>query len=105
MTCAPKVKTPGSTLDYGFDWADGYLEMGSPPETLVESNWSIRPAQGSPAEIEMVAGSDAIDATGTRTEASFDGGVLGNRYELVNEIVTSLGRRDFRSIEIRIANQ
>jgi hypothetical protein len=86
MTCAPRVKAPEAKLDYGIDWADGYLDMGSPPE------------------IEMVTGTDTISNDLTETSITVEGGLLGYRYELVNEIVTSLGRRDQRSVEIRIAN-
>lgn len=104
MTCAPRVKAPDAKLDYGIDWADGYLDMGSPAETIATSEWFIRPAQGSPPEIEMVTGTDTISNDLTETSITVEGGLLGYRYELVNEIVTSLGRRDQRSVEIRIAN-
>lgn len=103
MTCAPKVKAPEARLDYGINWGDGYLQMGSPPETIVTSEWYFEPPQGSPPDIQTESGTDTISNDGFETAVTITGGIEGDRYNLVNAVVTSLGREDERRVEIRVA--
>ena len=84
------VKDPSATLDYGVDWATrGWLATG---ETIVASDWT--------APAGLTEGSSAIN--GGITVVWLSGGTTGQTYQVVNQITTSAGRIDQRTIEIRV---
>lgn len=86
------LKDPQSALDYMVDWGASYLA----DETLTESNWSVVPQE--PGGI-TVDGSRFDIATAT---ANVSGGKPGKIYRLLNQVTTSFGREDCRSILVRV---
>ncbi len=86
------LKDPDAVLDYSVDWGAEYLGG----DVLAESTWSVEPDE--PGGV-TVAGSN-FDATTATVKAS--AGAAGNVYRLVNEVVTSSGRVDSRSIVLRV---
>lgn len=99
------LKDPDSTVDYSFNWDDGYLQStASPAETISTSSWSISPSTPSPAG-SALAVSGSPSKTTTTTTAFVTNGVAGRVYRLTNEIVTNLGRTDDRSWIIRIGER
>ncbi len=83
------LKDPAARLDYAVDWSATYLDAA----TIVASDWDVEPPG--------ITVSDAT-ATATRTGATFDGGVPGAVYRIVNRIALSDGRRDDRALVLRI---
>ena len=86
------LKDPDAVLDYSVDWGAEYLG----DDLLAESNWSVEPEELGGVTI---AGSN-FDATTSVVKAA--GGMPGNVYRLVNEVVTASGRIDSRSIVLRV---
>jgi hypothetical protein len=85
------LKDPQSRVDYGIDWT-GYLG----PQTLTGSLWSVTPEE---------VGGIAIDASSfdlLRTAATLSGGLDGHVYTVSNLATFSDGRRDQRSICLRV---
>lgn len=77
---------PLSKLDYGFDWKiKGWLNTG---ETISTSNWEVDVGLTS-------SGAQIVDGV---TSIIVEGGVAGSSYKLKNSIITSLGRKDSRTI-------
>ncbi|NJC06936.1 hypothetical protein GGQ97_002729 [Sphingomonas kaistensis] len=86
------LKDPGSALDYSVDWGLRYLT----DDVLAESSWSVVPVESGGVTID---GSrfDELSAT-----VNVSGGVPGKVYRLLNQITTSQGRHDSRSILVRV---
>lgn len=83
------VKDPDATLDYRADWTlwlDG--------DTIATSSWIV------PAGLTNEA--EAINAENTVAIVWLSGGTLGQKYEVINRIVTNAGRTDDRTLTIRI---
>lgn len=82
---------PLAKLDYGFDWSL-WLASG---ETVATSVWTVDAAltQSSPSN------------TGTVTSVFVEGGVSGTSYKLINNITTSVGRKDSRTIKLLCKNR
>lgn len=96
-----KLKDPNATVDWTFDWDDGYLDAtSSPRETISTSTWAIDDSP-SPAELSV----DSDSNTTTTATAFFTGGVAGKVYRARNRIVTSAGRTDDRTITIRVEHR
>ncbi len=96
-----KLLDPDGTVDYTFDWDDGYLDaVSSPRETISTSTWTIDPTP-SPAELTV----DSESETATTTTAFFTGGVDGVVYRAINRIVTTGGRTDERTCTIRAGDR
>jgi hypothetical protein len=75
----------GAKLDYGFNWQiEGWLEAG---ETIVNSVWDVGNLTVSSPQ-----------NSGTITSVFVEGGVDKVRYKLTNSIITSVGRKDSRTI-------
>jgi hypothetical protein len=86
------LKDPQSRVDYAIDWAPGYLDG----QALAAARWSVFPAE---------AGGIAIEEHGfdlTRTAATLSGGLVGHVYSVVAQVTLSDGRRDQRSITLRV---
>jgi hypothetical protein len=81
-------KTPDEEKDYGIDWR----KWIATDVTISTSVWEL------PTGITRVT--DSID--GRQTLIRLAGGTAGTTYELINEIVTSVGENLERSIEVRV---
>ena len=86
------VKDPNAILDYSLDWGP-WLDG----DTISTSTWVVE----SPLVIE--AGSENFNDTVTTLYIS--GGDVNQRYTVTNTITTAAGRRDDRSLELRIRNR
>lgn len=84
------TKDPSAKLDYTIDWED---ELGS--DTIATSTWSV------PAGITQ----ESETETTTTTTIWVSGGTLGQRYNLVNSIVTAAGREDQRTVQLLIVEK
>jgi len=84
------TKDPSAVLDYQIDWSTW---LGT--DTITTSTWTV------PTGITQAS------ATNTTTTATVwvSGGKAGQRYTLVNRIVTAGGRTDERSIEIDVGER
>ena len=84
-----KVKDPQAILDYSFDWGTNYLGT----DTIASSTWSVSPS-----------GPDITTHPNSHTDTIatvwMGGGTEGQSYILTNEIVTTAGRTDDRSITV-----
>lgn len=88
------VKDPDAAVDYLFDWSTDYL--GS--RTLVSSSWRI-----SPADAGLVVAAEV--ARDRQTIVTLSGGRVGHVYRITNHIVLSDGRRDERSLTLRVEDR
>lgn len=82
---------PNAKLDYGFDWSL-WLASG---ETISASSWVVDTALSQTSPIN----------TGTVTSVIVEGGVAGTSYKLINNITTSVGRKDSRTIKLLCKNR
>lgn len=76
-----------STLDYQVNWATW---LGS--DTIVTSTWTV----------ETGLTKDSISNTTTTATVWLSGGTVDETYEVVNTIVTTGGRTDYRTIVIEV---
>lgn len=84
--------SPNAKLDYGFDWqSKGWLASG---ETVITSTWETGSLTASSPQ-----------NNGTVTSVLVEGAVTGNSYKITNTIVTSVGRRDSRTITLSCKNR
>jgi hypothetical protein len=84
------VKDPDATLDYKVDWTlwlDG--------DYITTSTWDVPAGLTEEAKVN-----DTTSAT-----VWLSGGTFGQRYEVINRIITNAGRTDDRTIIIRIRNK
>lgn len=88
---AAYVKDPNANLDYGFNWSDWLASE----ETIETSIWTV------PAGLTKESESN----TTTVTVVWLSGGIVGVDYEVVNHIVTSMGREDDRTITLKVRNR
>jgi hypothetical protein len=86
------LKDPESALDYSVDWGLRYLTG----DVLTESSWSVVPVEGGGVTID---GSYFDTASAT---VNVSGGRPGMIYRLLNQVSTSQGRQDSRSILVRV---
>jgi hypothetical protein len=82
------LKSPGASLDYGVRWLP-WLESG---DTIVSSSWTI--PIGLSKESESFTDSDTV--------IWLSGGVDDTDYVVTNNIVTSDGRKDERTIILKV---
>lgn len=86
------LKDSQATLDYAVDWGADYLAG----EALASSGWSVEPVE--PGGVAIATDSfDLLVAT-----ATVSGGIPGHIYRLTNQVTTTDGRVDSRSIMIRV---
>lgn len=86
------IKDPAAVLDYTIDWT-AWLTEG---ETITASTWTV------PAGLTE----QSTSATPTAATVWLAGGTVGaGRYTVTNEITTSDGRTDERSIQITCLNR
>jgi hypothetical protein len=86
------LKDPDAVLDYSIDWGAEYLGA----DLLAESEWTVTPDE--PNGVSVVG--SQFDATTATVKAG--GGVPGRIYRIVNQVVTTSGRADSRSIVLRV---
>ena len=87
------TKDPDAVIDFTHDWATDYLDQD---ETIVTSSWLAEPS-----DLIVVGG---VHSAGTST-VTVSGGVYENFYRLANEVTTSDGRTDVRSIGVRVQHR
>lgn len=88
------LKDPAARLDYAVDWS---ATSGS--ATIVASDWLVEPAD--PAGLTV----GALLVEPARTGATFAGGVAGTVYRIANRVTLSDGRRDERSLSLRVEDR
>jgi hypothetical protein len=86
------LKDPTSSVDYMVDWASNYLSG----DVILESSWSVVPVETGGVTIDGTL----FDASSSTVRVS--GGCAGKVYRLLNQVATSSGREDSRSILVRI---
>ena len=80
-------------IDYAVDWQAAYLAG----QTIAQSDWVVAPAGGLTV---AVATHDSGISTATLT-----GGARGCVYRLTNRVIFSDGRRDERSLDVRVEDR
>ncbi len=86
------LKHPDATLDYAVDWGTDYLSG----EALATSDWSVEADE--PGGVVIATSSfDLLVAT-----VMVSGGATGHIYRLTNQVTTTDGRDDSRSIMLRV---
>jgi hypothetical protein len=87
MDCAAFEKDSGAELDYAIDWSKWLVS-----DTISSSEWSV------PTGLQ----SNNSSFTDLGTVVWLEGGTVGELYKVTNTIVTVDGRRDERTLTIRI---
>lgn len=86
------VKDPDAELDYALDWADWLSDS----ETISAASWSSYPDG-------LTLAGDAINDSVTSVLVS--GGSFGAVHALRCRVTTSLGRKDDRTLTLRIQHR
>ena len=86
------TKDPNAILDYSINWGDWFA---STTEALNASTWTV--------DTGLTVDSDA--RTTSIATLWVSGGTVGASYNCENQIETSLGRTDERSIRITIVDK
>lgn len=84
------TKDKDAVLDYGFDWRD-WLDG----DEIASSTWDVPTG--------LTAGVDSHE--GGITKVWLSGGTVGTRYSVTNEITTTAGRTDQRTIKILVTER
>ena len=87
------LKDPAAVIDYAVDWAAAYLAG----QTIISSGWTVAP------DGALVVAAASLD--GGRTTATLSGGQRGHVYRLTNTVTFSDGRRDERSLDVRVEDR
>ena len=82
------TKDPNATLPYSVDWGANWL--GS--DTIAASSWTV------PAGLTQVSSS----FTTKIATVVISGGTVGQSYDIVNRITTTLGYIDDRTITVKV---
>ena len=85
-------KHPLARVDYSVGWPEAFLEGRS----IASSSWSVTPFENGGIVIETAAFEPA------RAVATLSGGRPGHVYSIANDVTFSDGRRDVRSIALRV---
>ena len=95
------LKDPAAVIDYAVDWAAAYLAG----QTIISSGWTVAPDGASEAapDSDLVLVASGLD--GGRTTATLSGGQRGHVYRLTNNVTFSDGRRDERSLDVRVEDR
>lgn len=86
------LKDPAAVLDYLIDWGVDYLGA----DVLADSEWTVSPVE--PLGLAIVE--HLFDQSFATVKAS--GGIAGHVYRLANHVSLESGRRDSRSVVIRV---
>ncbi len=90
MSTFSVIKDPQAVLDYALDWGAQWLGT----DTITTSEWTVT---GPDTDLKV----DSSSFTDGVATVWISGGTLGETYSLTNHIVTSEGREDDRTIEVR----
>jgi hypothetical protein len=88
-------KDPAAIIDYAVDWQSAYLAG----QTITASDWSIVPDEPDGLSIIIAAHADG------RGVATLAGGRRGHVYRLTNRVTFGDGRRDERSLDVRVEDR
>ncbi len=85
------LKDPGAEVDYRIDWGsrlDG--------RSVSASDWTVSPVEA--------GGLALVDhaVEGAETRVTLSGGIAGHVYRVTGEVTLSDGRRDARSLTLRL---
>lgn len=86
------LKDPDALLDYSVDWGTDYLSG----DALASSSWSVSP--DGPGSLTIAGSSFDLLVS----SAQVAGGEPGKIYRLSNTVMTAGGRRDCRSVVVRV---
>lgn len=86
------LKDPGARLDYAIDWSAGYLGN----EAITDSVWQVAPSAAGAVVV------DASSVSAGRTAVTVSGGLPGFVYRVANLVTFSDGRRDERTLVVRV---
>ncbi|WP_205481031.1 hypothetical protein [Sphingomonas arenae] len=86
------LKDPDALLDYAVDWGADYLAG----DALASSSWAVSPDE--PGGVSIA--SSAFDLLTTSVQVA--GGEPGKTYRVSNLVTTASGRRDSRSVVLRV---
>ena len=86
------LKDPAARLDYAVDWSTTYLNGA----TIIVSDWHVDPVETAGITV------GATLVAPTRTGATLDLGVPGHVYRIANRVTLSDGRRDERTLSLRV---
>jgi hypothetical protein len=86
------LKDPDAVLDYAIDWGTEYLGT----DTLANSEWAVEPVEAGGLEVAY----HQFDVALSTVKAS--GGIAGHVYQLINYVDLASGRKDSRSIVLRV---
>jgi hypothetical protein len=89
-------KDPSAVLDYQIDWS----RWMKTDDTISASTWTITPDEAGGVKKD----SDSFTPAGITT-IWLSGGNLSVTYTVTNQVITTAGRTDERSIEIEIINR
>lgn len=85
------LKDPAARLDYAVDWA-----LAADGVAIADSDWSVEPVESGGLTIE------AEGLSGPRAAATLAGGRAGYVYRVANSVTFADGRRDTRTLSVRI---
>ena len=85
-----RYKSPGGSLDFGFDWSD-WLEDGEVVTAVT-------------AEVSSGITIGTSSFTDTKTKSFISGGAVGGTYNMTHQITTAT-RTDERSMTIKVINR
>lgn len=93
IVAAPGVytKDPAAVLDYEVDWSTW---LGD--DTIATSTWTV-------TDGDVTLGGEA--STTTTAKVWVSAGTLGSRSKVTNQIVTTAGRTDERTITINVRDR
>lgn len=89
------LKDPSATVDFAIDWSAGH----GAGQTIDSAEWRVEPAGD---------GSITVDASRVepdRTVATLSGGQRGCVYRISNAVLFSDGRRDERTLDLRVEDR
>ena len=92
------LKDPSAVVDFSINWGEDYLQSG---EHILASSWGIFPNDGDGG---LVIDQESEPEDGI-TSVFVSAGRSGVIYRLTNQISTSQGRTDERSLTIRVEQQ
>ena len=87
-------KAIGATLDYSQTWKEWLTQVG---DTIASVSVDVEPTG-------LVKESDPVFSDGV-VSVMLSGGILNKIYRVIFTIITAAGRKDQRSIYIRIVNR
>ena len=100
LTLQNPLKDPSAVLDYVFDWSEEWLATG---ETI-----ALHPDTGQKLITITVPTGITLDSwseSDGEITVWLSGGTVGTTYRVECEITTSAGRKDERSMWIRVADR